>query len=184
MCSLKQKSSGNMCFPLHFHGSGNEHVSLLLGLPWVSTDMPLFLLPPSLNRNVSSSAACCKNSEHLNLLQPAAVARSPPKAAHGPMTSLINRVSLYFPIWESPVTGQAVFPQPARSPCCKDSLCAFIFFSWTFNSLCRLWQTFCQKCLENHRLQSIRVKELQFCSWVHKWLTAGLCPGAWTWLCW
>lgn len=141
-----------MCFPLHFHGSGNEHLSLLL-----TTCHFIFLLPPSLSGDVSSSVACCKNAEFLNLLRPAIVAQSPPKAAHGPMNSLTNHNSLYFPIQESPAGGQAAFLQPACPPCGKDSLCAFFLGLSTL--LCKFWQTFCQKCLENHLFQRRRARE-------------------------
>lgn len=147
-----------MCFPPHFHGSVNEHLSAsdFPEYPW--TCHFTFLLPPSLSRNVSSSVAACKNAEYLHLLEPATVARSPPKAAHGPMNSLTNHDSLYFPIQESLAGGQAAFRHPARPPWGKDSLCAFFLGRSTL--LCRFWQTFCQKCLANHLVQRRRVREL------------------------
>lgn len=121
MCSLKQKNGGNMCFPPHFHGSVNEHLSASDFPEYLWTCHFTFLLPPSLSRNVSSSVSCCKNAEYLHLLQPATVARSPPKAAHGPMNSLTNHDSLYFPIQESLLVGRPPFcsqlvPHGARIP--------------------------------------------------------------------
>ena len=136
-----------------------------------------FLLPPSLKRNVFSSTACCKNAECLNLLQPATAARSPPKAAHGPMNSLTNHDSLYFPIQESLAGAQAAFLQPACPPCGKDSLCAF--FYWMFSSSVQILADFLPEMFRkspSSKRQGERA--LQICCQVHRWLTAGLCPGA------
>lgn len=166
-----------MRFPPHFHGSVNEHLSAsdFPEYPW--TCHFTFLLPPSLSRNVSSSVAACKNAEYLHLLEPATVARSPPKAAHGPMNSLTNHDSLCFPIQESLVGGQAAFLHPARPPWGKDSLCAF--FSWTFNSSVQVLADFLPKMFsESPCPKKEGERALQTCSQVHRWLTTGLCPGA------
>lgn len=117
-------------------------------------DVPLhFFATSSLNRNVSSSTAHCKNAERLNLLQPATVVWSPSKATHGLMNSLTNHDTLYFPIQESLAGGQLV-PCVARIPF------VVFFFFLDVQLLCGFRQTFCQKCLENHLLQRGRVREL------------------------
>lgn len=74
---------------------------------------------------------------------------------HGPMNSLTNCSNLYFPIQESPFCSQLVL-HAARI-----RFVPFFFFVCGCSTLlCRFWQTFCQKCLENHLLQRGRTGEL------------------------
>lgn len=166
-------------------GSVNEYLSLLLtflGIHGHATSLPL-PCPSLLSRDISSSVACCESAECLNLLQTAIVAQLPPKAAHGPMNSLTNHDSLYFPIQESPAGGQAAFLQPACPPCGKDSL--FAFFPWTFNSSVQILADFWPEMFRESPFPKRQgEREQRICSRVRRWLTARLCPGAQTQSSW
>lgn len=173
MCSLKQKSSGNMCLPPHvcfsphFHESGNEHLSLLptsLNIHGHAT----FLLPSFLSRSVSSPVFHSKNLDvwifydqlqwHSHFQKQLMALRTPsqtstacvsPPGVPGWGIGCLSAAMCLFPMWQG-------FP--------------LFFFCWTL--LSRFWQTFCQSYLDNHLLQKAGWESSVFVpGWLHWWLT-------------
>lgn len=112
-----------------------------------------FLLPPSPNRNASSSTSHCENAGCLSLFQPATVVWSP----HGPMNSQTMTTCI------SPSRSHQL---GARLPFCSQlvlhaAIIPFVPFICGHSTLlCRFWQTFCRKRLENRLLQRGRTREL------------------------